>query len=127
MTFSGPRPRRQGRLNNDFLPGQLNYRLAGSFETRGSWTAFREEETQYWAAQLDYTPSKWLNLFLEYQDGYTRIDGIGSQWIYDTVNDAKDTEFRNEFDEAFNWARHVMGPLLGCERWIQMDSAIRLP
>jgi outer membrane receptor for ferric coprogen and ferric-rhodotorulic acid len=95
-----------GPLTNDILPGQLNYRLAGSFETRGSWTAFREEETQYWAAQLDYTPTEKINLFLEYQDGYTRIDGIGSQWIYDAVNDAKDTEFRNQFDEAFNWARH---------------------
>jgi len=94
-----------GPLGNSLLPGQLNYRLAGSYESRGHWTDFREEETEYWAAQIDYTPSKWLNLFLEYQDGYTRIDGIGSQWIYDRINDAKDTEFRNEFDEAYNWAR----------------------
>lgn len=95
-----------GPLETDWLPGQLNYRLTGSHETRGNWTAFREKETTYWAAQLDYTPAKWINLFVEYQDGETRIDGIGSQWIYDRIENAKDTEFRNEFDEAYNWARH---------------------
>lgn len=95
-----------GPIDAEWLPGQLNYRLAGSVETRGHWTAFRGEESEYWAAQLDYTPNKWMNLFLEYQSGYKRIDGIGSQWIFDTVNSAKDSEFRNEFDEAYNWARH---------------------
>lgn len=94
-----------GPINADWIPGQLNYRLAGSVGTRSHWTDFRKEENQYWAAQLDYTPTKWLNIFLEYQDGYNRIDGIGSQWIYDDINDAKDSEFRNEYDEAYNWAR----------------------
>jgi outer membrane receptor protein involved in Fe transport len=95
-----------GPLASDWIPGQLNYRAAGSYETRGHHTAYRESETQYWTVQLDYTPVRWMNLFLEYQDGYNREDGIGAQWIYDGITGANDTEFRNAFDEAFNWARH---------------------
>lgn len=99
VDFTGP-------LKADWIPGELNYRAAGSWEDRGHWTDFRGEESRYWTAQLEYRPTEWSRLFLEYQDGYTRIDGIGSQWIYDDINDAKDTEFRNAFDEAYNWARH---------------------
>jgi outer membrane receptor protein involved in Fe transport len=92
-------------FNNDLL-GSLNYRLAGSYEESGNWTDFREDQTEYWVAQLEYRPADWAKIFLEYQDGYTRMDGIGSQWIYDDIRGAKDTEFRNQYDEAYNWARH---------------------
>jgi len=95
-----------GPVNSEIIPGELNWRLAGSYEEKGGWTDFSEKETQYWVAQLDYTPVKALNIFLEYQDGYTRYDGIGSTWIYDQISSANDTEFRNEYDEAYNWARH---------------------
>ena len=99
VDFTGP-------LKSDWIPGKLNYRAAGSYETREDWTAFRENESEYWTVQLDYAPVDWINLFLEYQDGYTRLDGIGAQWIYDDINNAKDSEFRNIYDEAYNWARH---------------------
>lgn len=95
-----------GPLKSDWIPGQLNYRLAGSFEERGHWTDFRSNQTEYYVAQLEYTPFRKARLFLEYQDGNTRDEGIASQWIYDEVNAARDSEFRNEFDEAFNWARY---------------------
>lgn len=95
-----------GPVEADWIPGQLNYRLAGSYEERGNWTDFRDKRTEYWTAQIDYSPLPWARIFLEYQDGITRVEGIGAQWIYDEVNDANDTEFRNEFDEAYNWARH---------------------
>lgn len=99
VDFTGP-------LKADWLPGQLNYRAAGSYETRGHWTDFREKETEYWTVQLDYAPTDWMRIFLEYQDGYTREDGIAAQWIFDGINSANDTEFRNVYDEAYNWARH---------------------
>ncbi|NDV62269.1 TonB-dependent receptor plug domain-containing protein [Puniceicoccales bacterium CK1056] len=95
-----------GPIVADWIPGQLNYRAAGSIESRGNWRDFSEEETEYWTVQLDYSPAKWANLFLEYQDGFNRFDGIASQWIYDNVNNAKNTEFRNIYDEAYNWAKH---------------------
>lgn len=95
-----------GPLNSEWIPGELNYRIAGSYDTRDDWTDFRTDKTEYWTAQLDYAPVKWARLFLEFQDGYTRIDGIGAQWISDDIDNANDTEFRNEYDEAFNWARH---------------------
>ena len=99
VDFTGP-------VQADWIPGQLNWRVAGSFEDKGHYTDFRATRTEYWVAQLEYMPNDWSKLFLEYPDGYTRIDGIGSQWIYDGINNANDTEFRTEFDEAFNWARH---------------------
>ena len=92
-----------------FIPGELNYRVAGSYEERGHWTDFRGEEVNYYAVQLEHRYKDKTRLFLEYQKGVTRHEGIGSQWIYDEVNRAFDTEFRNEWDEAFNWARHEGG------------------
>lgn len=95
-----------GPIDIEGVPGELNYRLAGSYEDRGNWTDFRNKSTEYWVAQLEYKPSRAAQLFLEYQQGNTHFDGIGSQWIYDDVNDAHDTEFRNEYDEGYAWARH---------------------
>ena len=51
-----------GPLASDWIPGQLNYRAAGSYETRGHHTAYRESETQYWTVQLDYTPVRYKAL-----------------------------------------------------------------
>lgn len=95
-----------GPLRSELIPGQLNYRLAGSYEERGHWTDFREEETEYWVAQIEYMPADWMKVFVEYQNATARENGIGSQWIHDRINDAHDTEFRNQYDEAYAWARH---------------------
>jgi len=94
------------REGDSFIPGDLNYRIAGTHEARGHWTDFREEEVDYYALQLEHRYKDKAKLFLEYQRGKNKFQGIGSQWIYDEVNSAFDTEFRNEYDEAFNWARH---------------------
>jgi outer membrane receptor protein involved in Fe transport len=93
-----------GPLKIDWLPGLLTYRATASTDSRGHWTDFREEKTRYWTAQLEYQPAKWMKVFLEYQDGFNRDEGTGPQWIYDFP--ARDKEFRNEFDEFYNWARH---------------------
>lgn len=95
-----------GPIFKDKKYGNLNYRIAGSYEEKGDWTDFRQERTEYWVAQLEYQPTEWAKIFLEYQDGYSRTDGIGSQWIYDDIRGAKNSEFRNEYDEAYAWARH---------------------
>jgi outer membrane receptor protein involved in Fe transport len=95
-----------GPVVSDWVPGDLNWRIAGSYEDKGHWTDFRNDSTEYFVAQLEYAPTDWSRLFLEYQDGYTRYEGISSQWLYDDLGDASDTEFRNSFDEAYNWARH---------------------
>lgn len=88
------------------LPGELNYRVVATTEEKGHWTDFREEETDYYAIQLEHRYKDKMKLFLEYQDGVNSFSGMDSQWIYDEVNRAFDTEFRNAFDEAYNWARH---------------------
>lgn len=95
-----------GPLKGFLLPGELNYRIAGSLESRDHWTDFRSEEVEYYAIQLEHIYKDKSKLFLEFQSGDTRHEGIGSQWIYDEVNSSQDTEFRNEYDEAFNWVRH---------------------
>ncbi len=89
-----------------FLPGSLNYRVAGAYEERGNWTDFREKQVEYYTVQLEHRWSDKTRIFLEYQNGNTRESGVDSQWIIDEVNRAYDTEFRNEWDEGFNWARH---------------------
>lgn len=97
------------REGESFIPGQLNYRVAGAHETREHYTDFRNKEVNYYALQLEHRYKDKTRLFLEFQDGNTREEGIGSRWIYDEVNEANDTEFRNEWDEGYNWARHEGG------------------
>lgn len=95
-----------GPVGSDWIPGELNWRLAGSIQARGDWTEYRRDKSEYWVAQLEYRPADWMKVFIEYQSGKTRKEGISSQWIYDDINNAKDSEFRNEYGEAFNWARY---------------------
>lgn len=95
-----------GPVDLDIVPGELNWRIAGALEESEDWTDFRSDETDYIVGQLEWKPSEKFGIFLEYQYGKSRINGVGSQWIIDEVNNANDTEFRNEFNEGFNWARH---------------------
>ncbi|MEX0330322.1 MAG: TonB-dependent receptor [Puniceicoccaceae bacterium] len=92
-----------GPLNAEWIPGELNWRIAGAAEARDGYVDYTASETRYWVAQLDYHPTKWMSVFLEYQSGYDERQGIGGRWILDSAG--KNTEFRNEFDEPYNWAR----------------------
>ncbi|MDP0501857.1 MAG: TonB-dependent receptor plug domain-containing protein [Verrucomicrobiota bacterium JB022] len=83
----------------------LNFRLAGSYETRDDWTDFRSDEKRYAVAQLEWYPFKRSKLFTEVQYGNFRREGIGAQSLYDSFPLAGSwSEFRNEYNERYNWA-----------------------
>lgn len=97
-----------GPLSENFLGGQLNYRIAGVYEERDHWTDFRSKGLEYYVGQLQYTSEKW-NVFLEGQYADQIEEGIGDQTLYDNVNAGLDLNFRNEFGEQFNWTRDYGG------------------
>ncbi len=92
----------------------LNARIAGAWEERGHYTDWQKKKQRYYTAQLDYYFKDKVNVFLEYQTGHTKFNGTGSQWIYDNLG-GSEPFFRNEWDEAYNFARHV-GPIEGLGR-----------
>ena len=94
-----------GPVSADWIPGELNWRFATSYEDRGAYTDFAGSRTEYWVGQMEFKPTKWASLLVEYQHGRERRDGIGSRWITDDADGANNTEFRNEYDEGYNWAR----------------------
>jgi outer membrane receptor protein involved in Fe transport len=83
----------------------LNYRLVGSLEEREDWTDYRTKDQDYLGLQLDYSWKRTLNLFVEYQYGYSRFGGTGAQWIYDDLDRAFLPGFRNEWDEQYNYSQ----------------------
>ncbi len=97
-----------GPISDDFLGGELNYRVAGAFEERDSWTDFRGKELEYFVGQLQYRSEK-LNILLEGQYADQKEKGIGAQHIHDNLNAAIDQNFRNEFGEQFNWTKSLGG------------------
>lgn len=99
-----------GPVGRSWIPGDLRYRFGWANEERGHWTDFRTKELDYLVAQLDYSLSSKLNLFLEYQQGDTRYGGTGTQFLYDDLSGiAYGGELRNEFNEQYNWSRDFSG------------------
>jgi outer membrane receptor protein involved in Fe transport len=96
---------------------QLNYRLIGAYETRDDWTDYRSKALEYTAFQLDYLYGRKLNVFLEYQYGFTRFTGTGAQWIYDDLNNAFVNELRNPWDEQYNFSQDGTVPGLTAVRF----------
>jgi len=84
---------------------KVAYRLLGAYQSNATWTDWRQDETQYMAAQLEYRWKDKITIFGEVQYGNTRQEGIGSQWIYDDLSDSYDDLWRNEYDEQHNYAR----------------------
>jgi outer membrane receptor protein involved in Fe transport len=84
----------------------LNMRLAGSWENRDHWTDWQTKNQRYNVAQLDYYFRDKINAFFEFQAAETKFNGTGDQWIFDDTGGSEPL-FRNEYEEAFNFARHV--------------------
>jgi outer membrane receptor protein involved in Fe transport len=85
---------------------RLLARAAGAYESRGDWRDFSSTEVNYATFQLDYNWAREIDLLVEYQYGFTRLEGINGQWVYDGLGNAFEDDFRNAFDEQYNWARH---------------------
>lgn len=84
---------------------RLNYRVMGTYEDRDNWVDYKSSTLRYGAVQLDYWyDSKW-NLFAEFQKSHAKVNGTGSQWVYDDLNRSKINEFRNEYYEQYNYAQ----------------------
>ena len=92
----------------------MNVRVAGAWEGRDHYTDGQGKKQDYKVAQLDYFFRDKVNAFFEFQTSRTKLSGTGDQWIFD---DGGGTEpfFRNEWDEAYNFARHV-GSIAGMGR-----------
>jgi outer membrane receptor protein involved in Fe transport len=82
----------------------LNLRLAGAWENRGHWTDWQTKNQRYNVAQLEYFWRDKINAFAEFQAAETKFNGTGDQWIFDDTN-GSEPFFRNEWDEAYNYAR----------------------
>ncbi|RME71626.1 MAG: hypothetical protein D6781_03845, partial [Verrucomicrobia bacterium] len=84
---------------------RLNYRLMGSYEDRGHWRDHQGKEVRYGALQFDYWYNKEWNLFVEFQKARSRYEGTGSQWVYDDLSNSRIPDFRNQWDEQYNFAQ----------------------
>ena len=91
---------------------RLNYRIMGAHETRDDWTDFRNKDEKYGALQFDYWYNKKWNVFVEFQKSKTRYEGTGSPWTYDDLSNALIPDFRNQFDEQYNFAQDGNVPRL---------------
>ena len=99
-----------GPLAASWIPGDLSYRFGYAKESRDDWTDFRHKDLDYFVAQLEFEPWRTTNLFLEYQNGDTRYEGTGSQFLYDDLSElAYGGARRNEFNEQTNWSKDVGG------------------
>lgn len=83
----------------------LNYRVVGAHEERGDWTDYYGKELDYAAFQLDYHYGRNANIFLEVQTNKTRYEGIGPKFVYDDLSGALYAEFRNAYDEQYNFSQ----------------------
>lgn len=95
-------------LSRDLAGGVLSYRVAAALTHRGHWTDFRESDTQYYVGQLQYTNDRW-SIFLEGQYAKQDESGIGDQFVYDNLNQASDTLWRNAYWEKWNWQKDALG------------------
>jgi outer membrane receptor protein involved in Fe transport len=91
----------------------LNLRVAGAWENREHYTDWQTKSQRYNVAQLDYFFRERLNVFFEFQTARTKFNGTGDQWVYDNAG-GSDPFFRNEWDEAHNFARQS-GPIAGLD------------
>jgi outer membrane receptor protein involved in Fe transport len=91
----------------------LNIRVAGAWEKREHYTDWQTKSQRYNVAQLEYFFRDKLNVFVEFQRAKTKFNGTGDQWIFDDAQ-GSDPFFRNEWDEAYNYARQ-QGPIAGLD------------
>ncbi|RKX29907.1 MAG: hypothetical protein DRP71_15810, partial [Verrucomicrobia bacterium] len=101
---------------------RLNYRVMGAFEERDDWTDYRTKEVKYGAFQLDYWYGSRWNIFAEVQGSSVRYEGTGSQWMYDDLDRALVPDFRNEWDEQYNFGQD--GNVAGLSR-AQFEGDVR--
>ena len=93
------------------LSDTLRYRFGYANEKRNDWTDFRNKDLEYFVAQVDFQPWQAINIFAEYQYGDTRYEGIGDQYIFDSLGELSFgfERARNQYNEQVNWARDIGG------------------
>ncbi len=84
---------------------RLNFRAVGAYEKRDDWTDFRTKDEKYGALQFDYWYNSRWNVFAEVQRSHVRYGGTGAQWIYDDLDLALVPDFRNQYDEQYNFGQ----------------------
>jgi outer membrane receptor for ferric coprogen and ferric-rhodotorulic acid len=82
--------------------GRLNYRIVASNNHEGDWTDYLEDESQYYAAQLDWKITPHSQLFLEAQYGKSERKGGGPQFFTD-AGAISDSSFLNRYGENFTF------------------------
>ena len=87
----------------------LNYRVAGAFTQLGDWTDHYLEKREYAVFQAEYQLGRDLRVLAEYQNGMTTIEGIGQQHLFDDLGNANNREYRNVYNESYNWAQYYGG------------------
>tara|TARA_B100001123_G_scaffold104928_1_gene121762 strand:- start:930 stop:4349 length:3420 start_codon:yes stop_codon:yes gene_type:complete len=93
-----------GPISKDFLGGQLNYRVASTFEERGNWRDWVEKDLEVYVGQLEWQTEK-VSLLLEGQYADQQENGVSARHVHDNLSAAFDPQFRNEFYEQFNWTK----------------------
>jgi hypothetical protein len=99
----------------------LNYRLMGSYQSRGDWIDDYEETRDYQALQLEWSPARGFKVFAEAARGTTRYDGYqgierpGQAYYVRGATggwqDPRGLAFVNEYGEAYKWgAEDFYGP-----------------
>jgi outer membrane receptor protein involved in Fe transport len=106
---------------DDSKLGELSYRLAYANEERGDWTMFRDTEKEVYVGQFQYRPVQKVTLFAEYTKAETTVYGIGDPFVYDSLSGAVNQNFRNEYNELYNWAE-VYGDKGPDFRWSGPDT-----
>lgn len=106
----------------------VNFRVAGAWEEREHHTDWQVKRQRYNVGQLDYFYKDKINAFFEFQTAHTKFNGTGDQWIFDDAG-GSEPFFRNEWDEAYNFARQS-GPIVGVDlikRQIQTHDSFGRP
>lgn len=85
------------------MPGLMSFRFAGAYTEQGDWTDFFLDRREYAALQLLYQPTRRFEAFFEYQRIRNKANGVGQQYLFDDLSRANNRQFRNEFNEQFNW------------------------
>ena len=85
----------------------LNFRVMGSYQKADDKyeVDFRESDRRSYAVQLEWNPTKWANLLVEYVNSESEARGIGTQ--YYTDNGESLNGFKANFDWRNKWGERI--------------------
>ena len=99
-------------VTGPIIKDRIHYRFMTAQEERDHHTAFRSQEKEYYAGQLEFLFGRKLQILLEAQYGNFRQNGIGPQFFTDSFigaapsgNNVNNRDFRTPFYEQIQYGK----------------------